>query len=205
MALQLVLLQILPQVIVQPVLALELAIVDELQHPATLRQVVRQVNTLQDVRLVEALERNHHLQPAEAEAVAERVRLPREVRHALALDLQLLEGGLPLLFSDSVALEVVGHLLRIEGFALGVEVADVVALGLAVVGRCALEGPALDSLDLRLLLLRNDEQIGELLEELVLALLAEAVLQVLVKHLHYLHYYVFLVLVNLRWLRLLAS
>jgi len=70
---------------------------------------------------------------------------------------------------------------------------------------CVLVATFLNTLHLRFFFLWNDKQIRKLLEELVLRLTLEAIFQVFIKHLHDLNNYIFLILINLRCLRLLTS
>lgn len=71
--------------------------------------------------------------------------------------------------------------------------------------RIVLNCPSLsiDSLYINLLILRYNNQILKLLKELILCLLGEAGVQIIIKQLDYLNDDIFLILVNLWWLRLL--
>ena len=191
-------LQVLAQIKVQSVLLLEFAVVYELENAAAFGQVVRQVHALQYLLLVEALERDHHVKCAEFEAVLELVGFSWKVRNGWAQDLvRVLHRSF---FSDGVVVK-----LTVIVWAEATEIRSITTWLRLTVHVCVLVATFLNTLHLRLFFLRNDKQIRKLLEELVLRLTLEAIFQVFIKHLHDLNNYIFLILINLRCLRLLTS
>ena len=87
-------------------LVLEFFVVNDLKMSAALRQVVSEVDALEDLLLVESLEWDHDIKTSKLEAIGELVGAPREIRNVLASDLVHLHHRVSLL-GDAITLELI--------------------------------------------------------------------------------------------------